>query len=458
MTRVRFAPSPTGNPHVGNLRTAIINWLFAQKYNGKFIARLEDTDRSPDRYKPEAIWDLEEAMRYLGIVPDEWWLNPGAVGPYVQSERLTHYNDAVNRLMRSGNAYMCFCTKERLDQMRKENPNRGYDRHCRGMMVDEIQDRKSWGEPHVIRLAIPEGKTIVRDLVRGDIEYDNSTFDDQVLLKSDGFPTYFLAAAVDDVEMGITHIIRGDDWLSSAAKLVMIWYALGVPKDQQPQFIHLPLIVGKDKAKLAKRHGSTTFAEFIKEGYLPEALFNYLILLGWSTGSENQEILSVNEAVEKFDIKHIGTSPAMFDYDKLKATNGHYIRQSPLGRIIALVEKRLNLGELNDSRRDILRKAVELERMRSRTIADIADKIKFFLTAPTELHNEPGGPWVFDPQLVDKHLLRHKDAIVPLCKHLALVKPATEAEIEQTLRAYSDECGLQFGDLAQIIQKCKKKG
>jgi glutamyl-tRNA synthetase len=341
--RVRYAPSPTGSPHVGNLRTAIYDWLLARKEGGQFIARLEDTDRTPGRYVPEGIYDIEASLRFLGILPDESWIAGGPVGPYVQSERLPLYQQYAEQLIAQGDAYRCYCTRERLEALRTEQQANkqptGYDRHCRNPLQREAmraQRIAQEGEDpaFVVRLAMPlEGVTVLHDVIRGDITYENRLQDDQVLIKSDGFPTYFLACAVDDHLMGITHIMRGDDWLSSAPKLVQVFKALGW---EPPLFAHPPLIVGADKKKLSKRHGATQFIWFMEQGYLPEALINFLVLLGWSAGDENRELFTIPELIERFSLEGISDSPAVFDYEKLKWMNGHYIRASQPGRIIGM--------------------------------------------------------------------------------------------------------------------------
>jgi glutamyl-tRNA synthetase len=385
LTRVRYAPSPTGSPHVGNLRTALYNWIYARKTGGVFIARLEDTNRSPDVYRPEGIWDIESSLRYLGIVPDEWWVSGGPAGPYVQSERLALYSRAAQELIESGDAYRCYCTRERLEEMRAEQQARGapagYDRRCRNLSAEQREAFEAQGLSSVVRLAVPlEGQTVLHDLIKGEIRYDNRTQDDQVLLKSDGFPTYFLAAAVDDHAMGVTHVIRGDDWLSSAPKLALIYRAFGW---EPPIFAHAPLILGSDRKKLSKRHGATQFTEFIDAGYLPEALFNFLVLLGWSTGEENLEIFSIPEIIERFSLEAISTNPAVFDYEKLKWMNGQYIRRSQPGRIVGMcLPYLIKAGYLSDpptpEEIEYARRVIPLELERMKLLSDVTELVGFF--------------------------------------------------------------------------------
>lgn len=387
--RVRYAPSPTGSPHVGNLRTAIYNWLFAKKEGGRFLVRLEDTDRTPGRYVPEGVWDIEESLRYLGIVPDEWWVTGGPVGPYIQSQRLSIYREYAEKLVEEGKAYYCYCSKERLEAMRKEQQERGvptgYDRYCRDperrMKMRQQRILEEGHEPTpVIRLAMPlDGQTVVHDLVRGPIVYENRTQDDQILLKSDGYPTYFLACVVDDHLMGITHVIRGDDWLSSAAKFMAVIQAFGW---EPPKLVHPPLILGPDRKKLSKRHGATQFLDFVREGYLPEALLNFLVLLGWSPG-DDKEIMSLPEIMEKFSLEGLSEHPAIFDYDKLRWMNGYYIRHSEPGRIIGMCLPYLvRAGLISDpptsEELEMARRVIPLEIERMKVLSEVTDMVGFF--------------------------------------------------------------------------------
>ncbi len=384
------------------MRTALYNWLFARKDGGTFIARLEDTDRNPERYVPEGIYDIEASLRFLGALPDEWWVTGGPDAPYVQSQRLECYKAAAERMIADGTAYRCYCTRDRLEAMRAAQQTQGgqtgYDRHCREpgqrekLRLERLENEGA--EPgFVVRLAMPlDGVTVLHDIVRGDISYENGLQDDQVLLKSDGFPTYFLAAPVDDHESRITHIIRGDDWLSSAPKLIQVFNALGW---EAPKFAHPPLIVGPDNKKLSKRHGATQFHWFMEQGYLPEAIFNFLVLLGWSAGSENREIFSIPELIERFTLEGMSQSPAVFDYEKLKWMNGHYIRQSEPGRIVGMCLPYLRRAGLiadapgvdataaeKDSYRtdvlDYVRRVISLEIERMKVLTEVTDLVGFF--------------------------------------------------------------------------------
>ncbi len=447
--RVRYAPSPTGSPHVGNLRTAIYNWLFARKEGGQFLARLEDTDRTPGRYHPEGIWDIEDSLRFLGCVPDEWWVTGGPVGPYIQSERLPIYKEHAEQLIAAGKAYRCYCTKERLDAMRQEQQARGeptgYDRRCRCLSDAERAQNEAAGLPSVVRLAMPlEGQTVVHDLVRGDIVYENRTQDDQVLLKSDGFPTYFLASVVDDHLMGITHIIRGDDWLSSAAKFMAVFNAFGW---EAPNLVHPPLILGADRKKLGKRHGATQFVEFIKLGYLPEALFNFLVLLGWSAGEENKEILSIPEIIARFSLDGLSESPAIFDYDKLNYMNGYYIRHSPPGRIIGmclpyLIEAGLIADPPTAEELAYTERIIPLEIPRMKLLSEVTELVGFFfrdLDYPNGYEEKAVAKWFGVPYL---RALLEKE----IAAYEALPEWTVEG-LEAVTRAIAEELGVKFADV-----------
>lgn len=432
---------------MGNLRTAIFNWIFARKEGGAFLARLEDTDRAPDRYSPEGIWDIEESLRYLGIVPDEWWVSGGPAGPYVQSQRLHIFREAAETLIARGNAYRCYCTKERLDALRKTQQEAGrptgYDRRCRSLSAEERRQWEEAGVPCVVRLAVPlEGTTVVHDLLKGDIVYENRTQDDQVLLKSDGFPTYFLACVVDDHAMGVTHVIRGDDWLSSAAKFVLVSHAFGW---EPPHLVHPPLILGPDRKKLSKRHGATQFTEFVREGYLPEALFNFLTLLGWSAGEDNVELLSIPEIVRRFSLEGISEHPAIFDYEKLRWMNGHYIRASEPGRIIGLcLPFLIRAGFVSDpptaGEREYARRVIALEIERMKVLSDVTEMARPFFA-----HLDfPAG---YEEKAVEKRLREpYVNALLDqeISGYSALDAWTAEA-LEETTHAVASAMQLSFG-------------
>lgn len=447
--KVRFAPSPTGSPHVGNLRTAIYDWLMAKHEGGEFLVRLEDTDRSPDRYSPESIADIEESLRYLGILPDSWWVSGGKDSPYIQSERLERYHKVIEELIGKGHAYKCFCTKERLELMRQRQQElgtpTGYDRRCRNLPPEDSARYESDNLPYVVRLAMPlEGICLLRDAVRGEIKYEYRLQDDQVLLKSDGFPTYFLAATVDDHLMEITHILRGEEWLGSAPKMIHLYDVLGW---EQPVFAHLPIILGTDRKKLSKRHGATNFRWYMEEGYLPEALVNFLVLLGWSTGDENKELLTVSEIIERFTLQGITEHPAIFDYEKLKWMNGQYIRKSPSGRIVGLCIPYLVKAGLLSSPPTLeemayARRIIPLEQERMKTLSEVVDLVGFFFRKL----DYPNG---YDEKAVTKWFgVAH---LKPLLEKEVVAFEAlpdwSTASIEAVTRAITEELGVKFAEV-----------
>jgi glutamyl-tRNA synthetase len=325
--RVRYAPSPTGFPHIGNIRTALFNWLFARHSGGKFIVRIEDTDQS--RKVEGALEAILDSLRWMGLDWDEGPGVDGAYGPYVQSERLELYRKYVQQLLDNGSAYKCYCTSERLERMRAEMSERkesarSYDRHCRNLTDKERAEFEAKGAASVIRLKVPlDGQTTFHDLIRGDITFSNSELDDLVLLKSDGYPTYHLANIVDDHLMQITHVMRADEWLSSTPRHMLLYKAFGW---EPPLFAHLPMILGPDKSKLSKRHGATALVEYRDRGYLPEAMLNFLALLGWAL-DDKTEIMSRDELIKNFTIEHISKTAAVFSQDKLIWMNGMYIRE-----------------------------------------------------------------------------------------------------------------------------------
>lgn len=323
--RTRYAPSPTGYIHIGNLRSALYEYLIARVYGGKFILRIEDTDQ--ERLVAGAVDVIYRTLKLCGIHHDEGPDIGGPYAPYVQSERKSSYRPFAEELIKKGEAYPCFCTKERLDSLRevseKESRTFQYDRYCLSLSQTEVQARISAGEPHVIRQKMPrEGFTTFSDTVYGDITVENSDLEDQILIKSDGFPTYNFANVVDDHLMHITHVVRGSEYLSSTPKYNLLYQAFGW---ETPVYVHLPLIVKPDGSKISKRKGDATFEDLLKEGYLVEAILNYLSLLGWSPDS-NQEIFSLAELEKSFSINRISKSPSAFDTDKLRWFNAAYLR------------------------------------------------------------------------------------------------------------------------------------
>lgn len=323
IVRTRFAPSPTGFMHVGNLRTALYEYLVAKSNGGRFVLRIEDTDQA--RQVDGAVDIIYRTLERVGLKHDEGPDIGGPYAPYIQSERRNDYLDAALRLVDEGKAYRCFCTPERLQQLKAAGDGDfvGYDRHCRHLSAAEVERELAAGTPYVIRQKMPRtGTTTFHDEVYGDITVDNTELEDQILIKSDGFPTYNFANVIDDHSMNITHVVRGSEYLSSTPKYNLLYEALGY---DIPTYIHLPLILGADGQKLSKRHGATGFEDLVRDGYLPEAIINYIALLGWSP-ADNREIFSLAELTQAFRISGISKSPAVFDYDKLRWFNGEYIR------------------------------------------------------------------------------------------------------------------------------------
>jgi glutamyl-tRNA synthetase len=323
--RVRFAPSPTGYLHVGGLRTALYNYLFARKNKGTFVLRIEDTDRS--RYVPGAVENLMNTLKLCGLEYDEGPDKGGEFGPYIQSERLELYKKHAFELMDKGYAYPCFCSPETLEKMREEQIKRGetpkYDGRCRNIPPEEAKKRME-SEPYVIRMKMPqEGETTFRDIIRGEISIPNEMVDDQILIKTDGYPTYHLANVVDDHYMQITHVIRGEEWLPSVPKHVTLYRMFGW---ELPQFAHLPLLLNPDRSKLSKRQGDVAVEDYLRKGYLPEALVNFIALLGWNPGTD-QELFTLEELIEQFSLERVNKSGAVFDLQKLKWMNGVYLRK-----------------------------------------------------------------------------------------------------------------------------------
>ncbi|MBQ2944495.1 MAG: glutamate--tRNA ligase [Ruminococcus sp.] len=323
--RTRYAPSPTGFMHVGNLRTALYEYLIAKSQQGKFVLRIEDTDR--ERLVEGAVDVIYNTLKIAGLNHDEGPDVGGDFGPYVQSERKDMYLPFAEQLIKEGKAYRCFCTKERLEQLSEESVGGGYDGHCRDLPQEEIDRLLKEGVPYVIRQKMPlTGSTTFSDAVFGDITVENSELTDQILIKSDGYPTYNFANVIDDHTMGITHVVRGCEYLSSTPKYNLLYEAFGW---EIPTYVHLPLIMGKNDdgsvSKLSKRHGATGFEDLVRDGYLPEAIINYIALLGWCPKS-NQEIFTLEELCENFHVDEISKSPSVFDYDKLSWLNAEYLR------------------------------------------------------------------------------------------------------------------------------------
>ena len=377
--RTRYAPSPTGRMHVGNLRTALYAYLIAKHEDGDFILRIEDTDQ--ERYVEGAVDIINRTMKQTGLLPDESPDLGGPVGPYVQSERVRSglYMKYAKELIEKGEAYYCFCTPERLDSLKQEVDGKEisvYDKHCLSLSKEEVEANLAAGKPFVIRQNNPrEGSTTFHDELYGDITVDNSELDDMILIKSDGFPTYNFANVVDDHLMGITHVVRGNEYLSSAPKYNRLYEAFGW---EIPKYIHCPLITNEDHQKLSKRCGHSSYEDLIEQGYVSEAVVNYVALLGWCP-TDNREIFSLEELVEAFDYHHMSKSPAVFDYTKLKWMNGEYIKAMDFDSYFEMAEPYIRKVITRDY--DI-RKIAEMVKTRIEIFPDIENLIDFFEELP----------------------------------------------------------------------------
>lgn len=451
--RVRYAPSPTGEPHVGNIRAALFNWLFARHEGGAFIVRLEDTDRT--RYVEGAERAIFDSLAWLGLDYDEGpdasdiSRDIGDRGPYMQSRRLDTYQRHAGQLIEAGHAYRCYCTTERLDEVRKDLQRHKlppkYDRRCRDLPDGEPQRQEAQGLPCVVRFKTPlSGQTAFHDLIRGDIVFQNDTLDDFVLMKSDGFPVYHLANVVDDRLMGITHVLRGDEWLSSTPRHVLLYQAFGW---EPPAFAHLPMILGSDRAKLSKRHGDTSVLEFRERGFLPEALLNFLGLLGWSL-DDRTEIIDRETFVRHFSLERVLANPAVFNFDKLEWMNGVYIRQLPedelAERIAPILDRRL--GTAVD--RGQLRRVVPIIRERIKLLSEAVDMAGFFfLEGELEYGTGTllGKKFVEDPGAA-------AGALEAVLGRVSGLQPWEHEALEGAIRPLAGELGVKTGDLFGLIR------
>jgi len=446
--RVRFAPSPTGYLHVGGARTALYNWLFARHHGGTFILRIEDTDRT--RYQEDALEDLFTSLRWLGLDWDEGPLVGGDHGPYAQSERLDIYQQYARQLVDEGHAYYCYCSPERLAQVRKQHARgeqTGYDRHCRYLTAKQRAEYEAQGIVPVVRLKVPlEGQTTFHDVIRGTTTVDNTTLDDLVLLKSDGFPTYHLANVVDDHLMEITHIMRGDEWLPSVPRHVLLYQAFGW---EIPIYAHLPVILSPTgKGKLSKRHGGVEVRYFRERGYLPEAIVNFLARIGWSY-DDKSELFTREELIAHFDLDGVNKSPAAFSYDKLEWMNGVYIRNLPpddlAERLVPFLATGLDIEESELRGRKELRELVPLVQERLKTLADVVAWTDFFFLEEI----------AYDPQLLVAKKTTAADCAVALDRTMEILENLpdfSEETLETTLRALSGDLGLKARQLFSIIR------
>ncbi len=447
--RVRYAPSPTGLPHVGNIRTALFNWLFARHTNGKFILRIEDTDVA--RTQAGALESIMESLRWLGLDWDEGPEVGGPFGPYFQSQRLSTYKSLADKLVAEDHAYYCFCSPERLEAMRAEQMKRKeppkYDRQCRNLASAEISRLRATGAIPVVRFKTPlEGQTVFSDYVRGEVSFENGTLDDFVLLKSDGYPTYHLANVIDDHLMEISHVLRADEWLSSTPRHTLLYAAFGF---QPPVFAHLPIILGPDRSKLSKRHGATAVTEFRDQGYLPDSMVNFLALLGWSL-DEKTELMSRQELVQNFSLDRVSKTAAIFNMEKLNWMNGVYMRKLGLDELydsaIPFLEKALGPQVTGNVSKDYIRLIIPLVQERARTLKEFAESSDFFFAE--ELNYESS-------LLVGKGIKSNEAARLALQAGRKAIEnvPAFDAEpLEVLLRPLATELGLKTGEFFGLLR------
>ena len=435
--RTRFAPSPTGYLHIGGARTALFNYLFARHHGGKFILRIEDTDR--ERSTPEAIEAILQALQWLQLDWDE--------GPFYQTKRYALYKERVQQLLNAGKAYPCICTVEELEAKRqaalKTKRKPAYDGTCRKSSSDPVAvsaQLSAQGKPYTIRFLSPQtGATEVEDAVKGRVVFDNRELDDLIIARSDGTPTYNFCVVVDDLDMGITHIIRGDDHLTNTPRQILLYHALGQPL---PKFAHVPLILALDKARLSKRHGATSVTAYKEMGCFPEALVNYLVRLGWSYG--DQEIFSREELLEKFTLENVGKSAGIFNPEKLLWLNSHYLKARPLSRlaedIIPFVRAK---GYTLPTDRVWLERMITTLKERAKTLTELVDSAHLYLS--DDIHIEEKAAKKFLSQEVSEPLRQ-------LSGKLAGLDDFTEAAIEQAFTAILQEKGLPLGKLAQPVR------
>jgi glutamyl-tRNA synthetase len=428
VVRVRFAPSPTGHLHIGGARTALFNWLFARHHNGKFILRIEDTDRS--RSTEEYIESIIESIKWLGLDWDE--------GPFRQTDRMETYRTYAYKLLEEGKAYRCYCTPEELEERRQKAMKEGkpprYDRICR-----EIKE--TLNKPFAIRFKMPvEDETVVHDLVKGDVTFKNIELEDLVILRSDGTPTYNFCVVVDDYEMGITHVIRGEDHLNNTPKQIHIYHALGI---NPPNFAHIPMILGTDRARLSKRHGATSVLAYRDEGYLPEALVNFLARLGWSYG--DQEIFTREELIKYFNLEQVGKANAVFNAEKLLWLNSEYIKLTPEERLFELVKPFLvNEGYLKENV-DIkwACRAIKSLKERCRTLKELALAMRYYLLDYVDI----------EPKAKEKYINPETIPIIKeITEKLAQLNDFTQDKIEKIFMDIVNERGLKLGQVAQPIR------
>ncbi len=441
--RVRFAPSPTGSLHIGGARTALFNLLFARHNNGTFVLRIEDTDT--ERSTEESTQQILRSLKWLGLDWDEGPEKGGDFGPYFQSQRLELYKKEVDRLLAEGKAYYCYCSPEELSERREAALKAGkppkYDGRCRNLTPEQRKKFEDEGKPYTIRLKMPEeGQTVVEDLIRGTVVFDNSVLDDLIIVKSNGIPTYNFACVVDDNAMKMTHIIRAEEHLSNTPKQIQTYLALGY---EIPKFAHVPMILAPDRSKLSKRHGATSVEEFRDQGYLAESIINYLTLLGWSPEG-TEEIFDMDKAIREFTLERVNKTAAIYDVKKLTWINGHYMRELDLEYITEqtipfMIKKGIITEEEAQDNFEYIKKVVEISRDRAKTLDELADTITFFFKDVTE-YEEKGVKKHFSKENAAKLLTLGAEALEKL-------EDFTHDKTEETFRNITADMGLKAAEI-----------
>lgn len=442
--RVRYAPSPTGYPHIGNIRTALFNWLFARKNNGQFIVRVEDTDQ--ERLVVGAVDSILEGLDWLGIDWDEGPRVGGDFGSYFQSERLDHYIKASNDLIQNGKAYRCYCTKERLSEVREsqklQKQSIGYDGYCRNLTHQQVQSFDNSSTPYVVRFKMPqEGVTSVNDIIRGEVEWQHNLLDDFVLIKSDGFPTYHLAVVVDDYLMNISHVLRAEEWLSSTPRHILLYEALGFTP---PKFGHLPMILGPDRSKLSKRHGATSILEYRDAGYLPDALRNFMVLLGWSL-DDHSDVIPMDVIRDSFSLDRVGKPAAIFDIERLQWMNGVYIRELSDDALAELMLAFLDDVAHTNIEKPYLTKIAPLIKERIKTLVELPDMTSYFFEDDFECTAGDLVQKGMDIRQTETALRRAVEA-------LAGLRLFTAESLEESLRLVGSDLGLKPREFFGLVR------
>ena len=427
--KTRFAPSPTGYLHVGGARTALYSWLYAKKHQGQFVLRIEDTDR--ERSTEESVQAIFDGMDWLTLGHDE--------GPFYQTQRFERYKEKIDEMLQSEQAYRCYCSKERLDKLREEQQankqNIGYDGHCRGLSANEQDHSK----PHVIRFKNPqEGKVVFKDLIKGEIAVSNSELDDLIIARTDGTPTYNFTVVVDDLDMGISHVIRGDDHVNNTPRQINMIKALGA---EPPQFAHVPMILGDDGKRLSKRHGAVSVTQYRDQGYLPQAMLNYLIRLGWSHG--DQEVFSLDEMIELFDLKDVNRAPSAFNTEKLNWLNQHYMKSLPASDVLPHLEWHIAQADLDTSNGPDITKLIPLMAERVKTLKELVESVRYFYEDYQE----------FDAKAAKKHLRPvAKQPLEVVKAKLSEQNEWTADDLHALVSATAEELGLGMGKVGMPLR------